>query len=248
MAAKRSPRYPAICLKDAVEKAMGIHEKAGGGIMGREVIAQNLGYKGLSGASIPVISALLKYGLLEGRGDAIRLSDDAIRIIADAEADDRRDRASALRRALVSDRVFSELHERFGDSGSEANIRAYLTKNGFNREAASKAARAFVESEEFVKGETGAHNNRHETEEFDGAASATKGGAPRAEGRRDGVPPIGGNVNMQVDRFNLDEGEVVLQWPKRLSRVSYQELDQWLQLILGRAKRLGTASEAGPSA
>lgn len=247
MAAKRSPRYPAISLKDAVEKAMTLYEKEGGSVMGREVIAQNLGYKGLSGASIPVISALLKYGLLEGRADEIRLSDDAIKIIAEAEADDQRDRAAALRRALVSDSVFAELHERFGDSGSEGNIRAYLTKSGFNKEAASKASRAFIESEGFVKSEAGAYNNQHETAEFGDSASPPVGSAPRGGGRNDGGFPLSGKVNMQVDRFNLDEGEVILQWPKQLSRVSYEELDQWLKLILGRAKRLGTAPQERPS-
>lgn len=40
----------------------------------KAVIAEHMGYKGLSGASLPILSALNQYGLLEGRGDETRVS------------------------------------------------------------------------------------------------------------------------------------------------------------------------------
>jgi hypothetical protein len=44
-------------------------------------------------------------------------------------------------------------------------------------------------------------------------------------------------VGMKEDTFNLDEGEVVLQWPERLSQASFDDLESWLQLQLRKIKR-----------
>ena len=69
MAKARSPGYPAIGLKEAVEKAKGIYEEDYQNPIPRVVAAQHMGYASLNGKSLGVLSALIKYGLLEGRGD-----------------------------------------------------------------------------------------------------------------------------------------------------------------------------------
>lgn len=48
---------------------------------------------------------------------------------------------------------------------------------------------------------------------------------------------------MNNDVFTLDEGEVVLQWPSRMSAESYEDFKDWLELITRKAKR---AVEKGP--
>jgi hypothetical protein len=42
---------------------------------------------------------------------------------------------------------------------------------------------------------------------------------------------------MNNDVFTLDEGEVVLQWPTRMSPESYEDFKDWLDLIMRKAKR-----------
>lgn len=49
-----------------------------------------------------------------------------------------------------------------------------------------------------------------------------------------GVPPKQG---MNQDVFTLEEGDVTIQWPKALSKASYQDLEDWLELIKRKAKR-----------
>jgi len=49
------------------------------------------------------------------------------------------------------------------------------------------------------------------------------------------VPPK--KPGMKQDVFTLDEGEVLLQWPAKLTPESYEDLNDWLQLILRKAKR-----------
>jgi hypothetical protein len=42
---------------------------------------------------------------------------------------------------------------------------------------------------------------------------------------------------MKEDTFTLDEGDVVLQWPERLSQESYEDLESWMHLQLRKIKR-----------
>ena len=39
------------------------------------------------------------------------------------------------------------------------------------------------------------------------------------------------------DTFSLEEGQVVLQWPDRLSAESYEDFESWIQLQLKKIKR-----------
>ena len=145
MGKSRSPNYPSISLTDAVEKARVLYEKENRRKMAREAIAEHLGYTGLNGASVSLISALSKYGLLEGRGDEIRVSDDAITILVDTP--DSSDRQEALYRAATSPALFAELIRHFeGAVPSESTLRIYLQKNGFTPKAAQAAGQAFRET------------------------------------------------------------------------------------------------------
>ena len=42
---------------------------------------------------------------------------------------------------------------------------------------------------------------------------------------------------MKEDIFTLDEGDVVFQWPERLSQESYEDLEAWAKLILRKIQR-----------
>lgn len=48
------------------------------------------------------------------------------------------------------------------------------------------------------------------------------------------VPPKPG---MNNDVFTLDEGEVILQWPSRMTKESFEDFEEWLRLVVRKAKR-----------
>lgn len=67
----------------------------------------------------------------------------------------------------------------------------------------------------------------------------TKCDVPAEEGERGKLqikrtPP---KLGMNSDIFTLDEGEVTLQWPSRMSPESYEDFKDWLDLIVRKAKR-----------
>ena len=44
-------------------------------------------------------------------------------------------------------------------------------------------------------------------------------------------------VGMNSDTFTLDEGQVILQWPAKMSHESYEDFKSWLELVSRKAKR-----------
>jgi hypothetical protein len=158
MAATRSPRYPNVSLGEAVVRAKSIYTKEHMSTMSPAVAAEAMGYGGINGASLKTISALRKYGLLEGRGDDVRLSKDAqTLIIDDSNSPDYR---SALRRCALNVELFSELKKQFPGTASDRNIAVYLEKQGFKPDGAARAAKNFRDTFALVGDESEAYDSR----------------------------------------------------------------------------------------
>jgi hypothetical protein len=137
-------KYPNGSLADAVSKAKMIYAKEHMSAMTPPVAAEAMGYKGISGASLAVIADLKKYGLLEGRGDQVRLTKDA-QVIAIDDPTSGDYKAAMCRSALKPD-MFVELDKQFSGVGSERNIAVYLEKQGFKPDAAATIAKNYKEN------------------------------------------------------------------------------------------------------
>ncbi len=147
MPAKRSPNCPAHSLVEAIEKTRLIYAAEGrNSFSGARAVAR-MGYNGLNGASRRALGAIRGFGLVAGRGVELRISDDAVLVIADADADDQSDRQAALLRCLQHNRVFGDLYERYGQQGSSHEISGYLQKKyHFKPNAADRTAEIFRDS------------------------------------------------------------------------------------------------------
>lgn len=157
MAKARSPQYPAIGLKEAIDKVGAVYEKDYQNPIPRAVAASHMGYFSLNGKSLGVLSAVLKYGLLEGRGDDTRVSDLAVAIIAHPAGSP--ERVTALKDAASKPELFSELDSRFqGGKASDQAIRSYLLTQKFIPTAADAVIRSYRETKQLVEAESGGYN------------------------------------------------------------------------------------------
>lgn len=216
MSRSRSPNYPQISLKDAVARVTGVYKRDYQTDIPRVVMADRLGYSGLNGKSLAVIGALSKYGLLDGRGDVLRVSDLALRIIAHPPGS--AERHAALVEAASRPALFQELDQRFpGGRASDAGIRAFLLTRGFIPPAAETALRAWRDTKHMLEAE--AISGQPETED-----DAETAAAPEASGLRRAV-------------FGLAEGEVVITAPVFLSPESVNDLQDYLDVFMKRARR-----------
>lgn len=165
MAKARSPQYPTIGLREAVQKVMAIYEADYQNPIPRGIAAQHMGYNTLNGKSLGVLSALGKFELLEGRGDQTRVSDLAVTIIAHQPGDP--ERIEAIRHAASGPELFKELESRYpGGKASEGALRSYLLTQKFIPSAADTVIRSYRETMDFVE---------EQTRGYDVAPTAPKG-------------------------------------------------------------------------
>jgi hypothetical protein len=173
MAKVRSPQYPAIGLGEAIKKIAAVYGKEHQAPTDRGVIAAHMGYNSLNGKSLGVLSALGKYGLLEGRGAEYRVSDLGLKIIAHQPGDP--ERVAAIREAASKPELFAELEKR-GKSSPQA-IRSYLLMQKFLPAAADTAIRAYRETNQVVEAEEKGYDSTSEEEAFEALTGVAIGNA-----------------------------------------------------------------------
>lgn len=148
----RSPNYPRIGLRDAIERIEKLYKKERTHTTTREAIAEGLGYTSLNGSSMGLISTLRQYGLLVEESDGLRVSQSAVALAMLPKSDS--ERIEALREAAFAPRLFSEFYEEYGDTlPSDVSLRYALVKKGFSEKAANEAIRSYRDTLELVSEE-----------------------------------------------------------------------------------------------
>jgi hypothetical protein len=217
MSRSRSPNYPQIGLKEAVQRVSSVYKRDYQATLTRDLTAERLGYSGLNGKSLAVLAALGKFGLLEGRGEETRVTDLAVRILAFPPGSP--ERRAALGEAASRPELFVELDQRFArGQASDGAIRAWLITRGFIPPAAEAAVRSYRETRQLLESE--------------GDAAP----APVLPPRESPEPPrVEGGARRAV--FGLAEGEVVITAPVFLSAESVNDLQDYLDVFMKRARR-----------
>lgn len=184
----RSPRYPIIGLREALEKAQAVYKADNRNKIPKHLVAGHMGYSGLNGASLGIISAVTKYGLLEGGRDAMWITPRAVDIF-EREPNDP-DRAAALVAAADEPELFRALKEAFPEKASDAALRSFLiTKREFLPQSAERLVRAYRETRELVDAECGSYSSPSQE---DYAVQTAHAPSPRpATAPPPPMPPVG---------------------------------------------------------
>lgn len=138
MAIKRSPRYPRVSLRKAVDLARRLYEGAHQSKVDADTAARVIGYSSSSsGAAAGALGALRQYGLVDGlRGD-LCVSDLAMRVLQPMNEDEH---IEALHEAANRPDIFSQVLRQFDGElpRSDAPIHAFLVRQvGFSQTGAS---------------------------------------------------------------------------------------------------------------
>ena len=226
MSRSRSPNYPQIGLKEAIQRVSGVYKRDYQASLTRDLAADRLGYSGLNGKSLAVLAALGKFGLLEGRGEETRVTDLAVRILAfPAGSPERR---AAVAEAAGRPELFVELDQRFGrGQASDAAIRAWLTTRGFIPPAAEAAVRAYRETKQLLEAEA----------DFAPQVEAIVAPPSAPDRPEAGAEPPSVETGTRRAVFGLAEGEVTITAPVFLSAASVNDLQDYLDVFMKRARR-----------
>lgn len=121
----RSPAYPVISLKDALEKARLVHKEDKRFPVSRAVVLKHMGFADeKSGLGNRQLAATKQYGLIEETDSGFRISDLGYKLLFLSETSPERPRL--LKTAARTPKIFKELWDRYGSEGSESNISDFL--------------------------------------------------------------------------------------------------------------------------
>jgi len=231
--AARSPNYPAIDLLTALMSISDAWKAENRNKMSRLVLAKHLGYNSLNGRALGRIGAVRAYGLVEGRGDELRVSEDAITALAAPEGSPAR--REALERLALQPSLFNELRSEFpGTLPSEENVKFQLAKRGLTAKAAGKAAQTYLNTMRYVSGEPVAINPQSNSDLVEESMQAHDIASKKPTEQQRTLPARAGILQ---EIFSLQEGPVSLSYPAELSEESYADLKDQLELFLRRAQR-----------
>ena len=161
MERQRSPSYPSLSLPQAIDLVEKLHKANRTSVISRETAARDMGYAGLTGRSLTVLSVLSQFGLIEkaGKGD-IKVSRRAVDIL---HSIDPADKAEAIQEAAFAPSLFQQLHERFPEGVPSHNaLRSYLIQQEFGDVAIGPAIAAFLETNAFAENakESGSYGDK----------------------------------------------------------------------------------------
>lgn len=194
MAKVRSPNFPVIDLAVAIDCVTKIYAKESRGKFPQLSAAKHLGYTSINGRSLGMFAALRAYGLLEGRGDDLVLTAEAIALIEAPK--DSADRAAALRKAFGGPTMFNRIQEQYPEPPSDETLRWWLIQQGFTADGAEKAAQIFLDSRKLVTLSPEVYNTASPEQEVGG--SADKAFKPTLENMMDQFMPFPGRGGDQT--------------------------------------------------
>jgi len=143
----RSPNSPRYDLSQALEITKKLHDKIGRSAVKAAVAMSALGYKGASGASLTTLGAVSQYGLIDRNAGNVQISPLAIKILHPV---DEAQKASAMREAALTPRIFSEIYEKWNDM-AEDSLANNLIHQEFTVDGAKRAASVYKINSTLVK-------------------------------------------------------------------------------------------------
>lgn len=233
----RSPRYPIIGLKSAIDRVQRVYAEDYQNKIQTLDAAKHMGFGTLNGKTLGVISALRKYGLLDGSDGTVRVSDLALKIIAHAAGDE--ERRHAILEAANGPELFAAIEKKWpGGKVSDQALKSFLLTEKFLPDATDIAIRSYRETMALVEAEVVGLQLRPPKEEDEITPDPAAAKEPPVHTLPSMTsPPSPPKAGMQRAEFPLPEGMARLELPSVMSAESYEELEAWLQLLLRRTKR-----------
>lgn len=189
---KKSPRAPSIALDEAIERAKKAYEKEKLHPAPTDVVAQNLGYKGISsGTALSALASLRYYGLLE------RPKEGFLAVTKDLEAYMYAPSPELRREFLINflrrPALFAELLDNCGSGlPSDANLKYDLIQRGFAPASAAGTVAVFRRSVEFAGAFNGggAETVQPVTDLLDAARISTSSPFPATDAMAQRLAPV----------------------------------------------------------
>jgi hypothetical protein len=240
----RSPNYPAIDLESAVELATKFERLAKRHPFPVSAAVEKAWeMKPGSSRGLQLVAALKQFGLIadEGTGETrkIKLTDSGARVVANVQ-----NKNEILKELALLPKVHSDIWKQFeGSIPPDETLRHYLSFDysppfngdsidGFLKQFRGTISFSGLDLIDDYCQNTSLGNDLQNTVS-DKPLIYEQVDSPIEKNRSTRK----GKDNMRQEIFTLDEGDVIFEWPEKLSQESYEDLESWLSIVLRKAKR-----------
>lgn len=196
MTRMRSPNYPAIPLKQAIDFVDKIFRSDRTNVIDKGVAVEHMGYTSLNGRTLKLLGALSSFGLLDkvGKGN-VRVSKVAVSILHGIDDEEKR---AALVAAATAPALFKRIRDTF-DQPSDKTITSFLMKEGFTDAAVAPVLKSYNETNAFLtaSGVTESYRNGGST------------GADSSSDTDDDEDEIVDTIELEKPEAKAEKGEAV---------------------------------------
>jgi hypothetical protein len=248
MAKVRSPNYPALDLGNALKATRKALEKDNRNKMSQAALGKHLGHDSLSGPALGKIGAMRAYGLIEGKGDELRITDEAVTALMAPPGSP--EGVDTIRNLAARPKLFQDIQKEFVTLPSPENLKFWLIKRQFAPDAAEKAAKVYLSTmslAEWGSLDYDPDSSQHQEiiKEMRQEANLAKPPVvtPQPQKNSGGATIYAPPPGMSQESFLLDEGPVMLSFPAKMSAASYEDLAAHLEIFLRKAKRRANAAK-----
>lgn len=195
-----------------------------------------------SGPALGKIGALRAYGLIDGAGDELRITDDAVHAMMAPEGSS--ERSTAMLKLATQPKLFQDIRKDFPTLPSADNLKFWLVKKQFASDAAEKAAKTYLSTMRLVDGGT----QEYDSGEDQGSEPEQQAMSQSVQSLLDrpaaSIKPPAARGPMMQEVFHVEEGPVTLSVPATLSPESYQDVADRMEIMLRGLKRRADAEAA----
>ena len=226
----RSPNYPSMSLKEALEKARLIYDAEKRSFGSPEVLRADMGYTAGTGPAGRALSALKQYGLIDERDGQYRISESAFALLELSHGSE--EYRTALKEAALRPAIFGELINHYaGNLPSDTNLRDYLLRvKKFNPKAVGDFIKILRETVELAKEADLGNDGILEEEPF---------GAPQGmddSGNQPRSVSDGKSTDLPYFRFSLNGATVEFRASAPLSKEHFLLIEAHLKALKGNEK------------
>ena len=158
--------------------------------MSKGALAKHLGHDSLSGPALGKLGALRAYGLIDGAGDELKITNEAVHALMAPEGS--AERSTAMLKLATQPKLFQEIRKDFPTVPSADNLKFWLVKRQFASDAAEKAAKTYLATMRLVEGGTQAYDSSEsDNNEDEHMQPQTQTTAPQNKGSGNAQPPTG---------------------------------------------------------
>lgn len=249
----RSPSYPSIDLESAIKRAQILEKFSKRTPVLISIMLPHWGFEsGKSANGMKLVAALKSYGLIEDSGKKetrkIVITNAAFRIIHDQPESE--DRKMLIKECALMPEMYRYMWDQFGEPTEMPQDGALKSHLVIEKRFNSAAIKGFLDDyrktveyaqlskDDILNGEIASHDPSMQTNSENTQESDTLSfGAGFIGGPVSPATQQAGDHAMKQERFALDNGDVIIQWPSNMSKESFEDFSDWLDILKRKVKR-----------